>query len=70
MPGIEITAEEETRFAELQRMALDAARQGDAGVLLAMLDAGMPVNLSDEKGNSLLMLASSNSICVALSTNW
>lgn len=58
MPGIEITAEEEARFAELQWMALDAARQGDAGVLRAMLDTGMPVNLSDEKGNSLLMLAS------------
>jgi len=49
--------EEEKRFAELQSMALDAARKDDAAMLLPMLDAGMPVNLSDEKGNSLLMLA-------------
>lgn len=52
-----ITQEEEKRFAELQSMALDAARKGDTELLLPMLDAGMPVNLVDEKGNSLLMLA-------------
>lgn len=54
----EITADEESRYAELQRLALDAARNGNAEILLPMLHAGMPVNLSDEKGNSLLMLAS------------
>ena len=54
----EITSAEEVRYAELQRLALDAARAGDAELLLPMLDAGMPVNLADEKGNSLLMLAS------------
>ncbi|MFT4175796.1 MAG: ankyrin repeat domain-containing protein [Luteolibacter sp.] len=53
-----ITPEEETRYAELQQMALDAARTGDDAVLAPMLEAGMPVNLADEKGNSLLMLAS------------
>lgn len=51
------TAEEEQRYAELQRMALDAARHGDLATLEPMLGAGMPVNLRDEKGNSLLMLA-------------
>jgi ankyrin repeat protein len=55
---IKITAEEEARYAELQRLALDAARKGDVGMLGPMLEAGMPVNLADEKGNSLLMLAS------------
>jgi len=55
---IEITAEEEARYAELQQFALDAARMGDVGMIGPMLDAGMPVNLADEKGNSLLMLAS------------
>lgn len=39
-------------------MALDAARKGDAEILVPMLDAGIPIGLSDEKGNSLLMLAS------------
>lgn len=54
----EITAVEEARYAELQQLALDAARTGDMGILVPMLNAGMPVNLADEKGNSLLMLAS------------
>ncbi len=52
-----MTPEEEQRYGELQRMALDAARQGDMETLRPMLEAGMPVNLADEKGNSLLMLA-------------
>lgn len=37
--------------------ALDCARTGDAETLRLMLQAGMPVNLADHKGNSLLMLA-------------
>ncbi|MBK1883249.1 ankyrin repeat domain-containing protein [Luteolibacter pohnpeiensis] len=52
-----LTAEEENRYAELQAMALDAARKGDTEMLRPMLDAGLPIGLSDEKGNSLLMLA-------------
>ncbi|HEX7261844.1 MAG TPA: ankyrin repeat domain-containing protein [Luteolibacter sp.] len=54
----EITPAEEARYAEIQRLALDAARKGDGEILLPMLSAGLPVNLADEKGNSLLMLAS------------
>lgn len=54
----EITSEEERRYAELQMMALDLARQGDADSLAPMLTAGMPVNLADAKQNTLLMLAS------------
>ena len=53
-----ITEEENQRYAELQLMALDAARTGNDELLGPMLAAGMPVNLADEKGNSLLMLAS------------
>jgi len=52
-----LTAEEEQRYAELQRVAIDAARHGDLAALEPMLDAGMPANLRDEKGNTLLMLA-------------
>ncbi len=57
-PSPDITPAEEARYAELQRIALDAARKGDSALLVPMLEAGLPVNLSDEKGNSLLMLAS------------
>jgi ankyrin repeat protein len=53
-----ITESEEKRYAELQGMALDYARTGETAALAAMLDAGLPVNLSDAKGNSLLLLAS------------
>jgi hypothetical protein len=52
-----VSVEEEKRYAELQAMALDAARHGDLEALEPMLEAGMPVNLRDEKGNTLLMLA-------------
>ena len=52
-----LSAQEESRYAELQAMALDAARHGDLEALEPMLEAGMPVNLRDEKGNTLLMLA-------------
>jgi ankyrin repeat protein len=48
---------EEARYAELQQMALDYVRAGQIEPLAPMLRAGLPVNLSDTKGNSLLMLA-------------
>lgn len=51
------TPAEEQRYAELQRLALDFARQGETDSLAAMLQHGMPVNLADAKGNTLLMLA-------------
>ena len=52
-----VTESEQQRYAELQQMALDAARQGDTEMLRPMLEAGMPVELKDGKGNTLLMLA-------------
>jgi ankyrin repeat protein len=51
------TEAEERRYAELQQIALDFARCGDTDALAEMLRHGLPVNLSDAKGNSLLMLA-------------
>lgn len=57
---IATTQAEEKRYAELQQMALDFARHGETDSLAAMLDHGLPVNLADAKGNSLLMLASYN----------
>jgi ankyrin repeat protein len=54
----ETTDAEEQRYAELQLEALECARCGDRDdTLAAMLRAGMPVNLADHKGNTLLMLA-------------
>ncbi|KAG6845751.1 hypothetical protein H0H87_003805 [Tephrocybe sp. NHM501043] len=34
-----------------------AARSGNGELLLAAIDAGLPVNLTNDKGNTLLMLA-------------
>jgi hypothetical protein len=53
-----LTRNEEARYVELQLMALDFARQGETESLAAMLNAGLPANLDDAKGQSLLMLAS------------
>ncbi|MDB6110820.1 MAG: ankyrin [Pedosphaera sp.] len=52
-----VTETEEKRYAELQSLALDHARTGETAPLAAMLDAGLPANLSDAKGNSMLLLA-------------
>ena len=57
---MEATEQELKRYEELQVFALDFARTGKTEDLKAMLQAGMPVNLSDHKGNSLIMLASYN----------
>lgn len=56
----DITQEELKRYEELQIMALEFARRGKTKELESMIDAGLGVNLSDHKGNSLLMLASYN----------
>ncbi|WP_189058086.1 ankyrin repeat domain-containing protein [Longimycelium tulufanense] len=42
---------------ELATKLFNAARSGDSATLAAYVDAGVPVNLSNEKGDSLLMLA-------------
>jgi ankyrin repeat protein len=42
---------------ELAGRLFDAARAGDAGLLAAYLDAGAPANLSNDRGDTLLMLA-------------
>jgi len=35
----------------------EAARRGDSTILLAAIDAGLPANLTNDKGNTLVMLA-------------
>jgi len=55
---LQLSTVEEDRYSELQLIAIDAARKGQTATLEPMLRSGMPVNLSDHKGNSLIMLAS------------
>jgi uncharacterized protein len=52
-----LTQQEENRYAKLQLIALDMARSGETAELEKMVIAGLPVNLCDSRGNSLLMLA-------------
>jgi ankyrin repeat protein len=54
---MQATAAEDQRYAELQLIALDFARHGEAEQLARMLRHLLPVNLEDAKGNTLLMLA-------------
>jgi ankyrin repeat protein len=42
---------------QLAAKVFDLARQGDTRALAAYVDAGVPVNLSNQKGDTLLMLA-------------
>jgi hypothetical protein len=42
---------------ELASRLFAMAREGDAATLAAYLDAGVPVNLANDKGDTLLMLA-------------
>ncbi|MFT7003715.1 MAG: ankyrin repeat protein [Sulfurimonas sp.] len=55
-----ISKEEEQRYAQLQVMALDFARVGETSELQKMIEAGISVNLSTHKDDSLLMLATYN----------
>lgn len=50
--------EEEARYREFQLLAFDRARRGETNDLAGMLRQGLPVNLCDRRGNSLLLLAS------------
>lgn len=44
-------------LSELAGRLFDMARRGDADTLAAYLDAGVPVDLTNGKGDTLLMLA-------------
>ena len=43
---------------DVAREVFDAARRGEAATLAAVIGKGVPPNLRNEKGDSLLMLAS------------
>lgn len=42
---------------ELAQRIFDLARSGDTDTVVAYVDAGVPVNLTNDKGDSLIMLA-------------
>lgn len=44
-------------LVEIAHACADFAREGDAGRLAAYVDHGVPVDLTDAQGNTLLMLA-------------
>ena len=48
---------DDERLAELAGRLFDMARTGDAETLAAYLDAGVPVNLTNGNGDTLVMLA-------------
>ena len=52
-----MTEEPTPEMVELAHQMLDLAREGATERLLAYVDAGVPANLTDAKGNTLLMLA-------------
>jgi ankyrin repeat protein len=55
-----IDDQDTTLDAELMDLAarlFDAARNGDAAMLAAYVDAGVPVNLTNAKGDTMVMLA-------------
>ena len=43
---------------ELAQRIFDLARSGDTNTVVAYVDAGVPANLTNDKGDSLIMLAS------------
>lgn len=53
---------------ELASKVFDLARTGDADALAAYVDAGVPANLTNDKGDSLVMLAAYHGHAAAVST--
>ena len=51
----QMTPEEAAEFTE---QVFNKAREGDAAMLAALLSKGLPANLRNHKGDTLLMLAS------------
>jgi len=56
----EVSENEYHENIEMRLMAIQSARVGNTDLLRTMVERGIPVNLADSNGNSLLMLASLN----------
>ncbi|MEP6815936.1 MAG: ankyrin repeat domain-containing protein [Marmoricola sp.] len=50
-------ADPDPKLVEVAHLVLDLARDGDVERLAAYVDSGVPVELTDTAGNTLLMLA-------------
>jgi uncharacterized protein len=48
----------DTELMDLAARLFDSARSGDSAMLAAYVDAGVPVNLTNTNGDTLVMLAS------------
>jgi ankyrin repeat protein len=48
------------QLAQLTTMTMDLAREGNSAELLEFIDHGIPVDIRDPDGNTLLMLAAYN----------
>ena len=57
---MKLTLEEEKKLEELLQSSFDFVRNNDIESLKILLDSGLNVNLSNHKGNTLLMLAAYN----------
>ncbi|MEV5648909.1 ankyrin repeat domain-containing protein [Nocardia sp. NPDC052254] len=55
-------------LVELATALFDAARTGAADTLAAYLDAGVPANLTNDRGDTLLMLAAYHGHLAAVTT--
>ena len=53
-PGTDADADE---AAALARALMDAAREGNLDILRPAIEAGIPLNMQDADGNTMLMLA-------------
>ncbi|MYW00873.1 ankyrin repeat domain-containing protein [Streptomyces sp. SID3343] len=51
------SAQDEREIQELAGRLFEAARTGDADMLGTYVDAGLPVDLANDRGDTLLMLA-------------
>src|SRR3954469_13492601 len=60
-PAAENEPAHDPEVLQLAAQAFDLARQGDAAKLAAYVDAGVPGDLSNERGDTLLMLAAYHS---------
>lgn len=57
-PGTEHEPAHDPEVLQLAAQVFDLARQGDTDKLAAYVDAGVPANLTNDRGDTLLMLAS------------
>lgn len=57
-PGsVELSEEEAEELVRLAQLCLEMARQGDTATLAGYVDAGVPVDLTDADGSTLIMIA-------------